>query len=76
MPFPAELLGFTFVAPTSTDAARHPLRLTLADLEDAFQVVAALRFGAERIITRNIHDYKRSPIQAMTPSQFIASCGE
>ena len=69
--FLRELLGFMIVPGTSTEAARQTLRLPVADLEDAFQVVAALQFGAKHIVTRNTKDYRRSPIPAITPSQFV-----
>jgi predicted nucleic acid-binding protein len=69
--FLGELLEFVFVPRTSTEAARQALRLPVADLEDAFQAVAAMQFGAERIVTRNVKDYRRSPIPAITPKEFL-----
>ncbi len=69
--FLEDLLGFVVVPEASTDAARQALRLPIADLEDAFQVVSAVQFGADRIVTRNISDYRRSPIPAVTPGQFV-----
>ena len=69
--FLGELLEFVIVPGASTEAARQALRLPVADLEDAFQTVAAMQFGAERIVTRNVKDYRRSPIPAITPKQFL-----
>jgi predicted nucleic acid-binding protein len=69
--FLRELLEFVIVPGTSTEAARRALRLPVADLEDAFQTAAALEFGAEHMVTRNIKDYRRSPIPVITPAQFL-----
>lgn len=66
-----ELLSFALVPQTSTEAARQALKLPVADLEDAFLVVAAMQFEAECIVTRNVKDYRRSPIPALTPEQFL-----
>ncbi len=33
------------------------MELNLNDLEEAFQVAAAMAFGAERIVTRNLAPY-------------------
>ena len=35
------------------------------------QVAAAEACGAERIVTRNVRDFLRSPIRAMTPATFL-----
>jgi len=59
------------VPETSTEAARRALRLPIADLEDAFQAMSAVQFGADHIVTRNTRDYGRSPIPAVTPTQFL-----
>lgn len=69
--FLLELLEFTVVPGTSTDAARQALTLPMTDLEDAFQAVAAMAFGAQFIVTRNVKDYRRSPVPALTPSDFL-----
>lgn len=70
-PFLEELLEFVEVAPTTTADARRALALTMSDFEDALQVVAAQAFGASFIITRNLAHYRRSPLPALTPKQFI-----
>ena len=43
----------------------------MSDVEDAFQAAAALAWQADAIVTRNVGDYRRSPIPAMTPAQFL-----
>jgi len=35
------------------------------------QVSAALAAGAEMIVTRNIRDFARSPLPAVSPSHFL-----
>jgi predicted nucleic acid-binding protein len=65
--FIADLLRFTAVAPTSTDALRYAAALPLKDFEDAMQVAAARACGAEHVVTRNLKDFERSPIPAITP---------
>jgi predicted nucleic acid-binding protein len=70
--FLRELLSFVMVPNTLTDVARQALELPIADLEDAFQAAAAQAFGADHIVTRNVKDYRRSPISAMAPEQFLS----
>ena len=41
------------------------------DFEDVLQVAVARAGSAELIITRNIKHYKKRPISAVTPEQFI-----
>jgi putative N-acetylmannosamine-6-phosphate epimerase len=47
------------------------LDLGFADLEDAMQTAAAMLFGAQAIVTRNIRDYRHSPIKADTPESVL-----
>ena len=49
------------------------LDLPFKDLEDAMQTAAALRFNAQAIITRNLKDFRKSPIQALSPKQILPS---
>jgi predicted nucleic acid-binding protein len=65
------LLGLVEVAPVSTVEARRALVLPMSDLEDAMQAAAALAWGADYIITRNLRDYRNSPVKGMTPSAFL-----
>lgn len=65
------LLGLVEVAEVATKEASYALELPMADLEDAMQVAAAQKYGANYIITRNLPDYKRSPIPGLSPKQFL-----
>jgi predicted nucleic acid-binding protein len=70
--FIGELTRFVTVAPTDTDALRYATSLAMSDFEDAMQVAAARACGAEHIITRNVKDFARSPIRALTPRAALA----
>ena len=70
-PFLRELLQFVEVAPVSTDSARLALEMSLGDFEDALQVASAIAFGATFLVTRNLAHYKRSPLPALSPAQFL-----
>ena len=65
--FIVELTRFVAVASTDTEAIRYAAELPMADFEDAMQVAAARACGARHIVTRNIKDYERSPISAVSP---------
>jgi predicted nucleic acid-binding protein len=58
------------VAAGETSAVRHARTLALPDFEDALQAVAAQTCKAEAIITRNLRDFKKSPVKAISPKQF------
>ena len=45
--------------------------LPLRDFEDALQVAVAISGGADVIVSRNIRDFRRSPLPAATPSNFL-----
>ena len=70
--FIAELIRFVAVAPADSAALRHALSLPMADFEDAMQVAAARACRARHIVTRNVRDFARSPIPAMTPREALA----
>ena len=70
--FIAELVRFVAVAPADTPALRYAVSLPMADFEDAMQVAAARACGAHHIVTRNVRDFVRSPIPAMTPGEALA----
>ncbi|MCY4624585.1 MAG: PIN domain-containing protein [Chloroflexi bacterium] len=70
--FILELIRFVPVAATGTEAVRYAAELPMSDFEDAMQVAAARACGATRIVTRNVSDYARSPIPAVTPQEALA----
>lgn len=60
------------VATVGTEDARRAGQIPMRDFEDALQASAALACGAERIVTRNTADFKRSPVKAVRPSVFLS----
>lgn len=42
---------------------------------DSVQAVSALTEGLDFIVTRDVKDYARSPIPAVSPQEFIARLG-
>ena len=69
--FIVELTRFVEVAATDTRAVRFAAALPMRDFEDAMQVAAARACGAQHIVTRNIADFDRSPIPALTPTEAL-----
>jgi len=71
--FVVDLVKFVSVATTTTSDLLVAARLQLRDFEDAMQVAAALACKADVIATRNVRDYKNSPIEAVKPSALLSS---
>ena len=69
--FIVELTRFVRVAETGTEGIRYATSLPMTDFEDAMQVAAARACGARHIITRNLRDFVRSPIPAITPEDAL-----
>ena len=70
--FIVELTRFVAVATTDTEAVRYAAGLPMTDFEDAMQVAAARACGALHIVTRNVRDYERSPIRAVSPQEALS----
>ena len=70
--FLVDLTRFVLVAPTDTEAFQHAALLPMRDFEDALQVGAARACGASFIATRNVKDFRKSPVPARTPEQLLA----
>jgi predicted nucleic acid-binding protein len=70
--FLTDFLTFVEVAAGDTATVRQALAMPTNDFEDALQASAAIAFGADIIVTRDISDYKKLPITALTPTKFVA----
>ena len=70
--FIVELTRFVKVATTDTEAVRYAAELPMMDFEDAMQVAAARACGARHIVTRNVRDYERSLIPAVSPQEALS----
>ena len=73
--FIADLLEFVEVVRTGTADVRYALDLPMSDFEDALQAAAARACGARAIVTRNVRDFARSPIPAITPGVAFTGLG-
>ena len=69
--FILDLLQFVEVARASTQDVRYAASLPMRDFEDAMQAAAAVACRATVIATRNIRDYKRAPVRAVTPARLL-----
>lgn len=56
---------------TASDLS-HAAELCWDDFEDAVQSVTAGRVRADYIVTRNVKDFVKSRVPALTPSELIA----
>jgi predicted nucleic acid-binding protein len=66
-----DLLSFVEVVGGDTELALEAIHSGFSDFEDALQSACAKQFEADFIVTRNVKDYKLSPIKAVLPSEFI-----
>lgn len=69
--FIREILEFVEVPKVGRKEMQAALGFPMADLEDAMQAAAALAFGAEFLVTRNLTDYRRSPVPALAPAEAL-----
>ena len=65
------LREFIDIAPSGKVAIDWALRKKSKDFEDAVQYYAALRSGAEFIVSRNVRDYPYNDITVLTPLEFL-----
>ncbi len=66
-----DLARFVRVAPTTTESLLYAAQLEMSDFEDAMQVAAATACEADVIVTRNLRDYRESPIRAAEPQEVL-----
>lgn len=69
--FIKDLLHFVKIAKTSNEELLLAMKLDIKDFEDAMQISAALAARADYILTRNVKDFKNSPIPALSPENFL-----
>jgi len=68
----ADLLRLLRVVPTGREDFRDALALSLRDFEDAVQAVAALKAGADYLVTRNAPDFRGTTVPVRTPGEILA----
>lgn len=69
--FLRDLVPGFFIAPIAEDVLSAALALPLPDFEDALVAAAAKEARATHIVTRNRPDFRRSPIPAIAPEDFL-----
>ena len=67
-----DLLTFLSVAPVDHSVIEQALNLPYPDFEDAVQMMAAVRCGAQYLVTRNVRDYGRGPLPVLQPVELLA----
>ncbi|MDQ3809073.1 MAG: PIN domain-containing protein [Chloroflexota bacterium] len=71
----SDLLRLLAVVPLGTEHFHQALVLGLNDYADAVQAVAALRIGADYLVTRNAKDYKGAPVTPRSAGEVLALLG-
>ena len=64
-------LIFEFVDLSVSDLS-HAVEMQWQDFEDAVQSATAERLHADYIITRNVRDFNKSKVLALTPSELLS----
>ncbi|MFA6261731.1 MAG: PIN domain-containing protein [Bacteroidia bacterium] len=69
-----DLLDYVQVIPVTEKILKHALNSEFSDFEDAVQHHSALTVDKIKfIITRNLRDYKKSKIKAISPEQLFTN---
>lgn len=69
----SELLHMISVVPLGDSDFQRALSLPGRDFEDAVQIAAAIKSGADFIATRNEKDFAGSPVRTVLPGVLLAS---
>jgi predicted nucleic acid-binding protein len=67
----SELLSFLSVATVDQTVIEQALKLPYRDFEDAVQMMAAVRTGAEYLVTRNMQHYESGPLPVIQPAELL-----
>ncbi|MDZ7810086.1 MAG: PIN domain-containing protein [Arhodomonas sp.] len=65
------MLRYLSVAPINQEVAIRARALGWPDFEDAMVAAAAEANGCTVIVTRNVRDFERSPVQALSPREYL-----
>lgn len=68
----AELLRILDVVPAERADLSQALSMGWGDFEDAVQAVSASKVGADFIVTRDLRDFRDSPVPAREPGFVLA----
>lgn len=67
-----ELLASVEVSAVNQHVLQSALNSPISDFEDAIQSASAVNAKLDAIVTRNLSDYKNSPLPVYSPSDFLA----
>jgi len=67
------LLKVLTVVPASGKVLSEALGIEGEDYEDVVTFVSAVKSKCDLILTRNVADFAKSPVRAMTPSDFLVA---
>lgn len=70
-PFIGELVARLDIAGGSDRELLRAIELPLPDFEDAMIAALAENAGATHIVTRNLSDFRKSPVKAFSPEDFL-----
>ena len=65
------LLEYFEVCTAETNILKKARSLSMNDFEDAVVASIAYHYQCDFIITRNISDFKKSPVKALLPEEFL-----
>ena len=68
-----KICSIFYIADTSGSDCRHALILEGRDYEDRVVIATAIRTKMDCILTRNIKDFKGSPIPVQLPGEFLTT---
>jgi predicted nucleic acid-binding protein len=68
----SDLLTILSVAAVDQGVIEQALSLPYNDFEDAVQMMAAARSGADYLVSRNVADYKEGPLPVLQPAELLA----
>jgi predicted nucleic acid-binding protein len=68
----AEYIASMELAPVNHAVVHAALQSPMRDFEDAVLAHAAAQTGADAIVTRNLRDFAKSPVRALSPEQWLA----
>ena len=67
-----ELLRILKVVPLDSADFQQALVLGLSDFEDAVQIAAALKVGADYVVTRDEKDFRGGPVEPRSAGEILA----
>lgn len=67
------LLQLFEIAPVNRSVIEEALQSRMTDFEDAVLSCSASLVGATAVVTRNTKDFRKSPVKALDPAEFLSA---